>query len=364
MGINLSSWGIRIGYFGSNIKKGFSSAHLSPSFGGFIRPACFGLTQLTISCSVLIILLLITGVEPNPGPPGPTPLCSTLACWPLPRLQPSSILLTEVQPTPCDGRCFLHAQCMSSRSQLHINLLYAILHRLISNEATFNVINYLNFFRGTVNDYHYQVSLYFDNKIYNTNFGDFLPLVAADAFVTRIKYCLSPTSTNSTIAIPDLLLPADRKQLPYIILFYSNDHCSGTRLLMVQECMSTVLSPLPFVTTTLPTSTSSLSIATLPQVNSSLLSTTLICTSISPHVNKSLSIISLSKTTSLNIVASSSLSSALFGTSSSSHITMTSLSSTTSLDTNTLSQKQHSFTMQFDSCEYLLLEDDQSWSFP
>ena len=191
-----------------------------------------------------------------------------------------------------------------------------------------------------MNDYHYQVSLYFDNKIYNTNFGDFLPLVAANALVTRIIICSSPTSilVNLTVVMPDLLPLTDLEQLPYIVLFNSNDHYSETRLLMVQECMSAVLSPTPFFIATLPTSTSSLGIATSPHVNSSSSSTTSICTPILPHVIKSSSITSLSRTTSLHVIASSSSSSTSFDTSSLSHVNMTMLLSTNSLDTNTLSQ--------------------------
>ena len=54
----------RIGYFcAKNCNKSLNLACFSPCFKGFIT--CLGLSQLTISCSVLIVLLLTVEVKSN-----------------------------------------------------------------------------------------------------------------------------------------------------------------------------------------------------------------------------------------------------------------------------------------------------------
>ena len=77
-----------------------------------------------------------------------------------------------------------------------------------------------------------QLKKYFNNKVYNSNAADLLPVVASNAF--HINVIIVQHGSNSLDACAKII-PFDstsqaNKSLAYVILHFNNEHYSNTKL--------------------------------------------------------------------------------------------------------------------------------------
>lgn len=90
----------------------------------------------------------------------------------------------EILLSPSDGHCFLHSIVSSIREQLspgvHVDLLYLI--NAMKWEVSQNLEKYIIVTDGNdVNTLYSEFCLYIRDKIYDTNFGDLVPIIICDA---------------------------------------------------------------------------------------------------------------------------------------------------------------------------------------
>ena len=125
-------------------------------------------------------------------------------------LAPRDVIVT-ILPTTADGHCFIHTLQTSIILYLHRDFTYVdLLHRL-RNEVTLYEDLYLGFYAGSKQIFRYESTRYFLSEVYNSNFGDIIPLIAANALNTQIIICLSRTFRFSIAALFNRF---DVRQLP------------------------------------------------------------------------------------------------------------------------------------------------------
>lgn len=101
-------------------------------------------------------------------------------------------------PMPSYSYCFNHTLSTLVKILFGINLPYNILSKLLWEEGK---INETIFMIGIVKTYPTQFCSQFDLKIYNSDLGDFLPLLACNALTLYLLICSSPnfSITNCTV---------------------------------------------------------------------------------------------------------------------------------------------------------------------
>ena len=89
----------------------------------------------------------------------------------------------------------------------------------------------MGFFSKSVHDFSLQAKQYFQQKFYNSDFGDLLPLIAADAFEFQLIISASPRLQLRDCYIVKLFHCS--AACLYIVLHLSQEHYSGTAMCFI-----------------------------------------------------------------------------------------------------------------------------------
>ena len=175
-----------------------------------------------ISCLQLVYLLFISGLKINLGP--------ALTATQLP-LQLVDFSTIEFLPVRDDRHCFIYVLRESNLSHLRIHISEEFISKRIFNEFEINFLNYLSFTSKSREIFFVLLKRYFNNKVYNSNAADLLPVVVFNAFHKNVivaqhgsnslNACSKITSFNSTSQA--------NESLAYVILHFNNEHYSGTK---------------------------------------------------------------------------------------------------------------------------------------
>ena len=146
-------------------------------------------------------------------------------------LAPRDMTVT-ILPTTADGHCFIYALRTSIILYLHRDFTHVNLLHCLRNEVALYEDLYLGFYAGSKQMFRYESIRYFLSKVYNSNFGNIIPLIAANALNIQIEICLSPhvSLLNCRIVQPFRCAPA---AWPLVILDLQRQHNSGTSPLAI-----------------------------------------------------------------------------------------------------------------------------------
>ena len=135
---------------------------------------------------IVLSLLTCGDIHPIPG--------SGQAGLQMHQLTPASINNTMLQviPTAANGHCFVYALCISIETFLNIRMSYHEIIRSLQNELIINEGLYMGFFSKPVDVFRQQARQYFQQKFYNSDFGDLLPLISANEFELQLIISASP----------------------------------------------------------------------------------------------------------------------------------------------------------------------------
>ena len=170
------------------------------------------------SVALLCLILLVGDVDQNPGP-------IALSCgFQRPPLITLGYSNSNIIATLGDGHCFLLAVQRSIAEYMKIHIPFGQLSNLIGNEFCNNGNIYLLYFNDKPEHHHYQLTRYFNMKIYNRNVADLLHVAAANALNIQISII-----TDHAHSFKDC--PAFQSRIfvnSYIILHLHSEHYSVT----------------------------------------------------------------------------------------------------------------------------------------
>ena len=153
---------------------------------------CVNGSRILISQRRLFLLILLRFADDVHLNPGPAFLSHHTSVF-ISAFDDFHRLNITIETTSGDEHCFIHALNRSISNYLKIHWSYKSMLHLLSEESNNWCEYYHHFISATLGQFCQTIYVYFNDTVYNSDFADLLPLIAANVFQIRILIYI-PTS--------------------------------------------------------------------------------------------------------------------------------------------------------------------------
>ena len=126
---------------------------------------------------------------------------------------------------------------------------YDTLKKWLIDESRSNDNIYLPYYNRSNKTFRQQSSHYFNQKLFNNDFVDLIPMIVANALTLRIVLCSLPCQQLRECLIAQPTLLRDTTGIPYVVVHLVSSYYSGTwpihLFISLPICQATILSTVP-----------------------------------------------------------------------------------------------------------------------